>query len=408
MHIGFFELKPHIRLRKQVEGLRKLGSHRITLVTMGCNWLSEYDGLFDKVIDFTPHVRHTLPARALRRVANVTSSERYSLPTRVLRKATNPLLDLDKRFLARVIHNLDCDIIHAYGRSNVLTQVVIENARVPVIYDVYDFAGVRWGVETLPIQERQAERFCLENVNGFVLKFPEEVLDYYRDLGYKVESPMLHYGDYCSEELMVPVDIRRSKPEEWHIVYAGNVAPASLPQEKYGYVQFHGMARMLAEQRIHFHVYATPYNSYRSRLFSCYRDLEKQVPYFHFHKPVSYRRLSHEICKYHWGAWIHPPVAYDLSKQAWYGVGNKIISYAEAGLPVVVNRELLFGSKVVQENQIGCVFAYDEIDRLGEILAGIDWIGAQINLEGFRIRYSIANQVERLMEFYQQVLTQAG
>lgn len=389
MHIVFFEPIPLIRIRKQVEGLRKSGSHKLTFITIGANWSDEYRGLFDRVIDFAPYFR-------------------YNLPVRAFRKGMNLLFGLDRRLLARIIRKLDCDIIHAYGRDNVLVQTIVENTKTPVIYDAQDFAGVRYDVEALPARERAAEKFCLEHVNGIVTKFPPEVVNYYYELGYQIKAPVLHYEDYCSEEQMMPLDVYQPKPPEWHLVFTGTIAPASYPRDKYGYMQFHDMARILAKQKIHFHIYPSLYQQSYHKLFGCYLKLEKEIPYFHFHRTVTYNLLSQEISQYHWGAWIHPPVADSLGKYAWYGIGTKVISYIEAGLPVVINQDVLWGSKLVQENGIGCVFDYADISRLGEILNEVNWSTLRQNLEQFRMRYSTGNQASRLVEFYEQVIAQGS
>lgn len=384
--VVFVKRKPQFRIFKQALGLAHSGQFELILVA------SIYDpdlyrGLFDRYITYGQRPSGSRGVRLWNRVFD------RLMPYR------------DETELAQIIRGLRPYLFHAHAEPNTVPRVVIENATAPVIYDTDDYAGVRYGVDALSPREREAEQFSLESANAIVNKCPDEMLNYYRGLGYKIQCPVLHYMDYCAEELMVPIDVSRSRHDEWHIVYTGDIAPSSLPREKYGYMQYHQLAHILGAQKIHFHIYANPYQFGRKKDLS-YRDLERNVRYFHLHRSVPYKSLAREICQYHWGAWIHPPIAERLSQQNWYGIGNKIVSYAEAGLPILINRDIVFGSKLVSENQVGCIFDYAVVDRLKEILDSMDFAKLQRNLIEYRNQYSISNQISRLIEFYEKISAQ--
>jgi len=295
-------------------------------------------------------------------------------------------------------------VIHAYGRWNLITQIVMKHARVPVVYDAYDFAGVQVGIENLSREERQAEQYCLEHADGIVTKFPNEMLDYFRSHGYRLPERRLQYMDYCEEHLKQPM-VNCLAPKQWHIVYAGGIAPASWAKRMYGYQQYHDMAQILDKQGIHFHIYANTIKASPGE-FGCYLKLADELDTFHFHESVAYEKLPAELSQYHWGVWIHPPFAEGRSEFYWYGIGNKIATYAEAGLPILINEKLRFGSKLVRENEIGCVFHYDDIGRLREILNATPWSRLRANLTKFRAGYSVNVQGKRLMAFYRDLSSQ--
>ena len=201
-----------------------------------------------------------------------------------------------------------------------------------MVYDAYDFAGVRKGVEALPEDERQAERFCLEHADAIITKFPEETLDYYRKLGYRLPRKVLHQLDYCDDASWSPIDPDRPSPAEWHLVQGGTIAPASASREEFGYQQYHDIAESLAVQGLHFHLYPSPIQARRWADFECYRQLAARQPRFHFHRPVPFHQFCRELTKYDVGAWIHPRRAPQLTEHYWYGVGNKLTVYAEGGV----------------------------------------------------------------------------
>ncbi len=386
MHIAFFDVVHNtIRLEKQMEAIRRAGDHRITLVRIDSRSMAQrWHTLCDQVIDVN------LPGVCYR--------SRFAGK---LYRAT-----LRKR-LASTIRELDCDLLHVFGTWNDMARTVIETASCPCIYDVYDFAGIRKGVGGLPKRGRNDERFCLEHADGIVTKFPDEILGYYRGLGYQLPGKILHYMDYCDDTSWITLEENRARPEQWHLVQGGGVSPASWPRREHGYQQYHEVARSLAKQGVHFHIYPNPTLGRLLHQYACYRDLAKQEGCFHFHDPLPFAQFRKTISGYHWGAWIHPPEAPQLAKYYWYGIGNKLTVYLEAGLPLVANRELLFGSSIVEANDIGVTFDFADLDRLGERLDAADWSRLRENVGRFREQHSIGRQCHRLVSFYETLCTKA-
>ncbi len=388
MHVGFFDLILTMRLQRQMACLRRAGEHRITLLTDDMEPPGDaWKRLFDRFID--------VRLAWLRRPGPILDQF-----------CRGWLKHVDWLRLARATRALDCDVLHVYGGlSNFLARIVLENAPCPVVYDAYDFAGVRKGVEALPEDERQAERFCLEHADAIITKFPEETLDYYRKLGYRLPRKVLHQLDYCDDASWSPIDPDRPSPAEWHLVQGGTIAPASASREEFGYQQYHDIAESLAVQGLHFHLYPSPIQARRWADFECYRQLAARQPRFHFHRPVPFHQFCRELTKYDVGAWIHPRRAPQLTEHYWYGVGNKLTVYAEAGLPLLVNNEVLFGSRLVRENGIGVTFDFADIGRLKGLLDAADWPQLKRNLMRFREEHSIGRQCGRLTSFYEQVIS---
>lgn len=358
--IVFVKTNPQLRIFKEALALKKIGRYKLTLLATRYD-KTLFKDVFDNIIPFK-----------------------------------------DKAELVQIVKGMKPYIFHAHATPNTIPAIVIENTRVPVVYDPYDFAGLRYGgIQALQEEERVAERFCLENANGIVNKFSDEALEYYRSCGYSISAPVLHYEDYCAEEFTVPLATKPQIPREWNIVNVGAIAPANLPRERYGHQQFHNLARLLGDHCVHLHIYPNPYQ-YGSDFFKCYEQLAEEVSCFKWHVPVHPFSLSPEICKYHWGTFIlAEPVR--NNKQSNLGIGNKIASYLEAGLPILTTDWNGYVAKFVNEMGIGIsIENWSQIHLLQGFLND-GYHKVYNNLDEVRRFYSISNNKDRIATFYRDV-----
>jgi|GEM_PF-12801 len=356
--IVFAKVNPQLRIFKQALALNKLGGYKLTLIAVGVD-RALYGGLFDEII---------------------------------LVKTHQELIDL--------VNQRRPHLYHVHAEPNVLPALVAAHAKAPVIYDAYDFAGLRNGVAALAEEERAAERYCLENAAGIVNKFTPEVLDYYRSEGYRITAPVLYYGDYCVDDWLAPISPNGHQPEEWHIVHVGAVAPASYDREQFRHMQFHDVARILDRQGIHLHIYPNPYQGARE-VFGCYDALDRELRCFHFHDPVSPLRLNQEIARYHWGSNLagHPQ---PVIKDAVVAIGNKLTSYLESGLPILALDTLRHAAQLVESIGAGLSVGWSDLGSLDTHLRRA-YSASRAGVERARRDFSISHHGHRLAEFYRQV-----
>jgi hypothetical protein len=356
--IIFVKIHPQLRIFKQALGLKKYGNYRLILLA------SRYDSSLFKDLFDEIHIFRTF----------------------------SELASLLKKFKPYVFH--------AHAEPNQLPAFVKTHTDAPVVYDAYDLAGLPFGVESLPEEEREAEKFCMENTDGFVVKFGLGALDYYRGIGYRIDCPILHYGDYCAEELLAPIRTNGMRPSAWHLVYVGNVLPAKRQEGRYRHMLFHRLAASLNDQGVNFHIYANPYQ-YDSEEFQCYRDLARQKPLFHWHTPLHPLHLSREINKHHIGNQVMAaPVPGHLAP---FTIGNKFPSYLEAGLPIIASSTYKHMAKLIKEMQVGVVIDNQaDLDFIGDILEEAYHLDRG-KMEQSRQAYCIANQWSRLAGFYEKV-----
>jgi hypothetical protein len=362
-------------------GLKQTGRYHLILVAERYD-PNLFNDVFDEIISYNviPH-----PWRNIRGMG-------------ILSSRLNPW------WLKRIIERLDVDLIHAHAEPNTIPEIAIKYARCPAIYDAYDFAGIKQGIDALNPREREAERFCLENADGIVHKGPDLEIDFYRNAGYKIKAPALQFQDYCIEEFIVkdPLPKLSDRDGETHIVYTGNVLSMNLPKRRYGFAQFGELAEIFANQKIHFHIYPNPY---QLGDFSWYEVFAQKTPYFHIHDSLPIGELNKEISQYDYGAWIHFREGTMHTHEAFStAIGNKLFTYLEAGLPIIINDELAYGCELLNQYGIGIVLSKPDLKNFNRILEKVDYENLRHNVEKAKAILSMDNQIDRLEDFYAMFL----
>ena len=81
-------------------------------------------------------------------------------------------------------------------------------------------------------------------------------------------------------------------------------------------------------------------------------------------------------------------------------VANKIFSYLEAGLPVIVSAEYEEMARIVREHGLGLAVASDELPALGSILEEFDYATAAANVRRYNETHGMAQEIGRLIALY--------
>jgi len=180
-----------------------------------------------------------------------------------------------------------------------------------------------------------------------------------------------------------------------HLVYAGNVSH----RDSQGFNNFADLGRRLAAQSIHLHLFPAG-----GRISPNQVKLAKSSPFFHCHRPVPYPDLIPLLRRFDAGLWVHQrddtdPVTHPRKYET--AMGNKLFSHLEAGIPTIVNDDLLFGAQFVEEHNIGISIPYGEFDALG-----LHWQSVDVTLLRSNIlekRMGLLNwdfHAPRLQSFY--------
>lgn len=292
-------------------------------------------------------------------------------------------------------------VYHVHAEPNIEPALVAEHSSVPVVYDVYDFSGIRYGLENLNIEERNYEKYALENASAIVFKFPESILDYYRDHGYKIDVPVMTYMDYCVDDYFAT-----GKPAEnaINLVYAGVLNPSTWPAEKYGNNQYYDIVEKVVKQNIGYNIYINKWQLENEDEYRDYLDLMARNEYlkFNFSRPQSVlqqeiKNLSYGVSFHNFNITNHHPLFGETS------IGNKLSTYLEAGLPVIVSDNLKLNTKVAEELGIGFGVSLDSMDNLRSVLESKDYGKLKKQVLSVREKeMSALENVPRLIEFYKK------
>lgn len=308
--------------------------------------------------------------------------------------------------LKRLLRSLGkTDIIHGFAPKSHYGNVARKFSKATYIHDMQDVYTIYYG--TNPSMrwlraELPHERECLLHADGIVAHCLEANVAL-RVLKADPKPPTLFFPLYCDDDCFIR-DAKKISDTEIHLVYAGGVAGSHRDPKHYGNIQFHKLIETLTGQGLHFHIYPSPSSSRTD--YEEYEVISKTNPRFHFHQPVAQEDLSRELSQYHFGML---PFFRSLSEQSdtklKYATTLKLFNYLEAGLPVMVSRDLGYQSWIVE--RFGC--------GIGIELGDLQKLSTKINPETTpsyiraaliaREKLALSAQVKRLEGFYNKVIT---
>jgi hypothetical protein len=252
----------------------------------------------------------------------------------------------------------------------------------------------RWLQQELPHEKR-----CLEKADG-VISHSMEMNEGFRRYHITEKPPSLFFPLYCDDDVFL--DPQKAAGKEIHLVYAGGVAGSHRDPKHYGNTQFAGLIQKLTSQGLHFHIYPSPTNVRAD--YEEYESIAKENPLFHFHASVSQDKLSAELSQYHYGLL---PFFKELSEQSAtklkFATTLKLFNYLEAGLPVIVSKDLGFQSWIVERYDAGMGISLDDITSLGNLLKARDYSVVQQKVIVAREKLSLRQNIGRLENFYLKV-----
>jgi hypothetical protein len=356
--IVFVKGSPRMRVLKQALGLKNTGKYKLILVAQRC--IPEIlEGVFEEIRFYKTRLG-----------------------------------------LARILRGLNPYIIHAQSPPDKDVVTVIKHASCPVVTDSYDVTSLTTHYFK---SELSAEKFRFENADGII--FRDLLIDFMKQK-YHISCPVLHFSDYPPKQLIVetPLPKLSKTNEEIHIVYAGQVHPLNLSSPDKYRDQYGEIAEVITTQKIHFHIYPDP-SLHRFYSFSCYKDLERKNPYFHFHRGLPIYQLNKEISQYDYGWLVVRPYPANSPTKIYESVAlaNKFFTYLEAGLPIIVSENLEYATSLTQKYNIGVICNHEKLYELRAKLESFDCEELSDNVLEARKILSMENQIHRLISFYEQV-----
>lgn len=250
-------------------------------------------------------------------------------------------------------------------------------------------------------QDIPDEKKAFESAHGHICRSAENKTAI-RKYRYATRASRLFMPDYCDPDSFVHQE-PEILPGEWHIVYVGGVASRKAPPSFYAYMQMHRTIETITSRGIHFHVYYAP--SQNDDL-SDYEAMAKINPRFHWHRPLSQQEMIREISSYHYG--IIPFFKEEMgsiSPDKFYASTSlKLFNYFEAGLPVLISRDLGHKLMIVRYYQAGLAIGQSDLPQLDKKLSLAPYAALRQNVLHAREQLSLARHISRLYAFYQKVI----
>jgi len=267
----------------------------------------------------------------------------------------------------------------------------------PKVYFAYDIWGLDkrnflFGEDTRISGGFQKffERICFKMADGVLHKGrPGEL----KLLDYNVNRPDLSFVPGCLEEWVCSKNKKQKK--EIHLVYAGG------PWEShYGSVPFSNIIEKLIPQKIHLSIFGDFVNEKERKEF--YKKI-KNDQYFHICKKERADKLNKKISGYDYGI---IPIFYEGSikdSMKFIEMANRLFSYIEAGLPIIVNKQSKFIAEIVEDNKIGFSIDYEDLKNLKEIIMKQDYGKMKKNMKKAQEKFKLSKNINILEEFYEKV-----
>ncbi len=408
--IVFARHTPTFRIYKLAKALKKHGGYKTKLLGIRVNQ-EMFGDVFDEIYSLDTFLSKTLEkGNKLGRFFSKAVRLGKKIPA--VNKAQSKILEEISRLRLKEFTSLvkkmekEAYLFHVVTEPNEIPELVMKNTKKPVVYDVYDFTGLRFGVGELKKDEKERERFCLEKADGISMKFPEWILNYYRELGYKINCPVLTFIDYCLPEFF-DYQEKNLKNKDIHLVYTGVISPTSANPAYNGNNQHIETIKRIIAQNIYFHLYIPPWYRENKEDYADYFQLSKSNKYFQIHKSRHQPDLQKEISRYHFGCILN-----DFSKTKHTKLfeetsfGNKFSTYLEAGLPVIVNENLKLNAEYVENYEVGFKINLNNLSELSRKIKEADYQNLKNNVKKVREKSLNAyNNINKLTDFYQKVIT---
>ena len=182
----------------------------------------------------------------------------------------------------------------------------------------------------------------------------------------------------------------------------GEVAGSFRDPKQFGIIQFQYIIEEFKKQKIHLHLYAAPGTLPDD--INEYKNIEKQNPFLHMHPTVHQSKLAQELSQYDFGL---IPFFFKDTIHSWekfkYSTSLKLFNYAEAGIPIISTKDIVFQSWIVERYGMGITINKSDIPDLKSIIGKTDYSLLLKNIEKNRPAISLSRHLPRLLEFYKKI-----
>ena len=313
--------------------------------------------------------------------------------------------------LGKILKKINPDFYHVqcWMWNYSLGKFVLENrGKSKVISEFYDVTGMYSERSKLKSAfwnkivdlDFFCEKFIFEKSDGIIHRYKQEIfLNYSKK--YNRNTNILEFQQY-------PINFNQQVyNSKKRLVYCGNIIgpkderhPRKLFPTSGMYDAFEQLISQDFEIYVYLPISTVGIDKYNSWLI----DLTKKHPKnFFIYNSLPIQKLIKEISKYDFGInlSIMDEKKSDLSSLTFNGgMGTKIFTFLEAGLPVLVNKEYSYMSELLEKNNIGMGISSKDIFKTNRILSKVDIKYLKSNVKRFYDNNNIWKKGKILKNFY--------
>ena len=342
-----------------------------------------------------------------------------------LRKSFNPCFDMIYDGLSTyvalglAIEVLKPDIFHVQCHmwEYVIGRFVIERKdTAKVVCELYDVTSVYAERDRLARAfwpglvdlELETERFIFRNADGVITRFPSSVIEKL-EKRYDAHPAVLELQLHASQEHARYSAAKTSSADgKLRLVYIGgliprlaNVTPEMFPE--YGHIE---AWEALLEQGFDIDVLSSPFRHPEGPGYEPFHALVEHHEGFRLMRGVPQDQLAETICHYDFGlilAKMDRENSYCTADQFDGGVGTKLFAYLEAGLPILVNAEYTYMTRIIEENNLGISLHSDQIATAGPVIRGYDRAGVLDRIRRFNDAHAMEHEIHQVIDLYKRL-----
>ena len=312
-----------------------------------------------------------------------------------------------------IVHRLRADIVHVF--SACVDQTALDFFRLKSGKAIYDYKDCFENLINVDVGTPilQGQRFCIENADALCCR-DLQLSRYCQVNNINLNTPRILFMDYCWG-----IEIPRKNVghcDEVHTVIAGNFSSEiEEPHRKdSGYIH---NVRALVGNGIHVHMYL--FRGYERSIkmandkrFEEYFELSNSSKLFHIHSPVPMTEFNIEISQFHFGLLIFQGALFrdiginsQINGALAVGMATRVFDYIEAGLETIITPETKFAYRALNNCGLAVAAVPDLFlkGNMRELLLDRINSGRNARVDAARSKFSIHNNISKLVEFYQRV-----
>lgn len=304
-----------------------------------------------------------------------------------------------------IIYLMYCkpDVIIARPRDQIAALAIIFS-EAPVIFNLYDIitGSVDLSQYNNPLA-LEAEKFCFEHAAGIIHKGAEYAIDKYVRPHCSITSPVLHFLPYCWPELFRSQPIKATNATQ--LCYTGILSTKDMDMKQCGFDYIVPIINQIVNQELYFHVYYNPEVNQDSRRYYEYKELSKNSKYFQFHESEPPDKITSVISWCDYGVQLHQtrgtiykPMLTEVS------MSNKLFTYLEAGLPLIVGNNFKAVSDFVDLYGVGLTVDPYKIEGLCGLLSVTEYDNLVCNVLETREQLNIYRHIHKLEKLIDHVI----